>query len=190
VVGTNARLTPLAVACWLAAGVAAAQSPAYVVDGSCRDGLPHGRYELRSSSGELRVAGAFNRGKRTGSFIFWDDAGSRIAHIPYDDDVRSGTLATWYEARTRAVEPARRDESSWRRGSREGVTRTWYRDGHRRTEAEFERGTVVTSVGWADAGARLSDRAARNAVERDAATADGQYVELEALVRTHLPHCD
>ena len=96
-VGTSARLTPLVVACWLAAGVAAAQSPAYVVDGSCRDGLPHGRYELRSSSGELRVAGAFNRGKRTGSFIFWDDAGSRIAHIPYDDDVRNGTLATWFK---------------------------------------------------------------------------------------------
>jgi hypothetical protein len=190
VVGTNARLTPLAVACWLAAGVAAAQSPGYLVDGSCRDGSPHGRYELRSSSGELRVAGAFNRGKRTGSFILWNDAGSRIAHIPYDDDVRSGTLATWYEARTGAAEPARRDESSWRRGSREGVTRTWYRDGHRRTEAEFERGAVVTSVGWADAGARLSDHAARNAVERDAAAADGQYVELEALVRTHLPHCD
>src|SRR5207237_5726346 len=38
---------------------------------ACRDGAPHGAYELRASDGQLRVAGAFNRGKRTGSFIFW-----------------------------------------------------------------------------------------------------------------------
>ena len=89
-VGANARLTLLAIACWAVAGLAAAQSPAYVIDGGCRDGVPHGRYELRSSSGTLRIAGAFNRGKRTGSFIFWDGSGSRIAHIPYDDDVVRG----------------------------------------------------------------------------------------------------
>jgi hypothetical protein len=189
-VGANARLTLLAAACWIVAGSAAAQSPAYVVDGGCRDGVPHGRYELRSGSGTLRVAGAFNRGKRTGSFIFWDGSGARIAHIPYDDDMRSGTLATWYEARAAGAEPARRDESTWRRGVREGLTRTWYRDGHRQTEAEFEHGIVVTSAGWADAGARLSDRAARDAAERAAAAAEQRYVELEALVRTYVPHCD
>lgn len=189
-VGANARLTLLTVAWWAVAGLAAAQSPAYIVDGGCRDGVPHGRYELRSSSGTLRVAGAFNRGKRTGSFIFWDGSGARIAHIPYDDDVRSGTLATWYEARAAGAEPARRDESSWRRGIREGLTRTWYRDGHRQTEAEFERGLVVKSSGWSDAGARLADRAARDAAERAAAAAEDRYVALEALVRTHVPHCD
>ena len=48
--------------------------------GSCRDGQPHGRYELRDRRGKLRVAGAFNRGRRTGSFIFWTAAGSRCPH--------------------------------------------------------------------------------------------------------------
>jgi hypothetical protein len=190
VAGQGARLTPFLLALVVAANAAGAQPPAWIVDGNCRDGTPHGRYELRTGSGELRVAGAFNHGRRTGSFIFWMASGSRVAHIPYDDDVRNGTLATWYEARAAGAEPARRDESTWRRGVREGLTRTWYRDGHRQTEAEFEHGIVVTSAGWADAGARLSDRAARDAAERAAAAAEQRYVELEALVRTYVPHCD
>src|SRR5436190_5953677 len=94
-VGKDARLTGLAVCRWaLAAGVAAAQSLPLVVDGGCREGLPHGRYELRTATGALRVAGAFNHGKRTGSFLFWSASGSRVAHLPYDDDARNGTLAT------------------------------------------------------------------------------------------------
>ena len=189
-VGKKARLTPLAFACWLAAGLAAGESQTYVVDGNCRDGLAHGRYELRSADGNLRVVGAFNYGKRTGSFIFWDASGSRVAHIPYDDDARNGTLATWFHEPAGGVEPARRFESTWRRGARDGLTRTWYRDGHRRTEAEFEHGGIVASAGWSDAGPRLPERAARDAVERDATAADASYAELEALVRTHLPRCD
>jgi hypothetical protein len=145
---------------------------------------------LHAADGELRVAGAFNHGRRTGSFIFWDASGSRIGHIPYDDDARNGTLATWFHAPAGGVEPMRRFESAWQRGVREGLTRTWYRDGHRRTEAEFRRGVVVSALAWSDAGARLPERAARDAVARDAAAADGDYAALEALVRTHLPRCD
>lgn len=189
-VGKSSRLRPLAFACWLFAGLAVAESPNFVVDGSCRDGLAHGRYELRSADGRLRVAGAFNHGRRTGSFIFWDASGSRVAHIPYDDDVRNGTLATWFQAPGREMEPARRFESTWRHGARDGLTRTWYRDGHRRTEAEFRQGAAIVASAWSDAGTRLPERAARDTVASDAAAADGDYAALEALVRTHLPHCD
>jgi hypothetical protein len=189
-VGQGARLTPFLLALYVVAGVVSAQPPTWIVDGGCRDGQPHGRYELRAGNGELRVVGAFNHGKRTGSFIFWTASGSRVAHIPYDDDLRNGTLATWYEARTARAEPARRFESMWRQGARDGLTRTWYADGHRRSETDYERGRQVTSAGWTDTGIRLQERAARDIAERDAATADAYNAELEALVRTHLPHCD
>jgi len=190
-VGQGARLTRLlAASSWLAAGVACAQSPTWIVEGSCRDGQPHGRYELRTGDGALRVAGAFNHGRRTSSFIFWSTKGVRIAHIPYDDDVRNGTLATWYETRITGAEPPRRFESMWRRGAREGLTRTWYADGRRRSETEYERGRLVTTAGWTDIGTRLNEPAAREAAERDAIAADAYYTELETLVRDHVPHCD
>ena len=189
--GAVAPLTRLlAAAAWIAAGVATAQAPAWIVDVSCRDGQPHGRYELRTGDGALRVAGAFNHGKRTSSFIFWSATGARIAHIPYDEDRRNGTLAVWYATALPGVEPPRRFESVWRNGARDGTTRSWYRDGRRRSETEYELGRQVASIGWTDAGAKLGERTAREVAERDAAAADAQYAELEALVRTHLPHCD
>ena len=188
--GQGARLTPFLLALVVAANAAGAQPPAWIVDGNCRDGTPHGRYELRTGSGELRVAGAFNHGRRTGSFIFWMASGSRVAHIPYDDDVRNGTLATWYETRRIGAEPPRRFESMWRHGARDGLTRTWYANGRRRSETEYAAGRIVSSVAWADAGVRSSERTAREIAERDAAAADAYYAELEALVQTHLPRCD
>ena len=189
-VGPAARLTSFVAASALAANAAAAPLPTWAIDAGCRDGQPHGRYALRSGDGALQVAGAFNHGKRTGSFIFWTPSGSRIAHIPYEDDGRNGTLATWYAAATPGEEPPRRSESAWRHGIRDGVTRTWYEDGQRRSETDYARGTQVATAGWTDAGARLGDRAAREIAERDAAAADARYAELEALVRDHLPRCD
>ena len=188
-VGANAQLITLGLVLAFSGALAAAPDETFVVDGSCRDGVVQGRYELRTTGGKLRVAGAFNHGSRTGSFIFWNDAGSRIAHVPYDDDARNGTLATWYDA-SAAGELPRRDESAWRRGAREGSTRTWYRDGRRRPEAEFAKGTLVTATAWSDAGAKLSEHVARELVLRDVVAADARYEQLETLVRGHLPQCD
>ena len=189
-VGKKARLTAAVVAAGVAAGFAVAESPAYVADGSCRDGVAHGRYELRTPTGSLRASGAFNHGRRTGSFIFWDGAGARVAHIPYDDDARSGTLATWYPPRADGADVVPRFESAFRHGARDGLTRTWYRDGHRRSEAEFAGGEVVAVAAWSDAGAKLPARAAREIVERDARDATAMYDALEALVGANLPRCD
>ena len=150
--------------------------PAWVINASCRDGSPQGPYQLRTPDGRLRVAGAFNDGVR-------------VAHVPYDEDERNGTVATWYPGRP-GVEPARRFESSWRRGRREGLTRSWYADGRRRSETEYADGALVATVGWSDAGARLGDEAARSLAQRDAEAADAAYAELDRLVREHLPRCD
>jgi antitoxin component YwqK of YwqJK toxin-antitoxin module len=188
-VGANAPLITLGLLLAVTGAAAAAPDATFIVDGGCRDGVPQGRYELRTMGGTLRVAGAFSHGIRTGSFIFWNAAGSRIAHVPYDEDVRNGTIATWYDGPA-GTEPLRRDESAWRRGARDGSTRTWYPDGRRRSEAEFAKGTLVTATAWSDAGARLTEHAARELILRDAAAADARYEQLETLIRAHLPQCD
>jgi hypothetical protein len=167
----------------------AATMATWVADGNCRDGRPQGPYELRTGQGQLRVAGAFNEGTRTGSFIFWSDAGVRIAHLPFDHGQLNGTVAIWYEAPA-GGEPPRRFESTWRRGKRDGETRSWYRDGHPRVHTEYTAGRIVASAGWTDAGARLTDAAARELAQQDAAAVDALYTELDALVREHMPRCD
>ena len=188
--GQAPRLTALLFALGALSGPCATAQPAqWLVDGSCRDGVPHGRYELRNGTGALRVAGAFSYGKRTGSFIFWTPSGARTAHIPYDDDARNGTIAAWYEGR-RGDEPARHFESSWRRGIREGLTRTWYPDGHRRSEVEYVRGQVTKVSAWNDGGQALAESDARAIADEDAKDADAAYEALENLVAQHLPRCE
>jgi hypothetical protein len=191
-VGEAARLTRTIIgiaAASLASAIVAAPKPAWIVDASCRDGEPQGPYQLRTGDRQLRVAGAFNAGKRTGSFIFWTAKGVRAAHIPYDDDVRNGTVAVWYDGPS-GREPARRFESVWHRGSRDGQTRSWHADGHRRSETEYAGGRYVSSIGWTDAGDRLADAAARDLAAHDARTADAIYAELDALILDHLPRCE
>jgi hypothetical protein len=192
VVGEAARLiraTLVLAVSSLAAAIAAAAPQTWSVEGTCRDGQPQGPYELRSGDGQLRVAGAFNEGRRTGSFIFWAEDGARAAHVPYDNGVRNGTLALWYPGPP-GREPARRFESVWHHGSRDGEMRSWYADGQRRSDADYAAGRLVSAIGWTDTGARLGDAAARELAEHEAASADAIYGELDTLIRDHLPRCD
>ena len=159
-----------------------------VTKAGCRDGRAQGPYELRDAAGQLRVAGAFNEGTRTGSFIFWRGNGVREAHVPYDNGLRNGTVATWYDGASDR-EPPRHVESEWRHGVREGTTRTWYLDGHPRSETEYAKGAIASSGAWSDAGERLADDAARALAEADEQAADAAYAGLNDRIASHMPNC-
>ena len=171
----------------VAQGLAAADE-ALDASSGCRAGRPQGPYQLRGDNGQLRVAGAFNDGTRTGSFIFWRANGVREAHVPYDRGVRNGTVATWY-AGPPGREPSRHFESAWRHGRRDGETRSWYPDGARRSVAEYTNGRLVASAGWTAAGEPLTEAAARDQALRDERAADAEYATYSALIRDHMPSC-
>jgi hypothetical protein len=191
-VGTPPRLTRLAavVALALAPQAAFAAESAYVVTGNCRDGQPHGAYELRMANGTMRVAGAFTRGKRTGSFLYWSSAGVRIAHLPYDDDAMSGTVALWYSAGNANSEPRRKLEAVYAHGRHAGGVRSWYPDGRLRAEYRYDQGGLVEARAWNTKGAPLPVGEARAMAARDLATDEQFYASLEAIVRDNPPQCE
>jgi antitoxin component YwqK of YwqJK toxin-antitoxin module len=167
-----------------------AATAAYVVTGNCRDGQPHGAYELRMPDGTLRVSGAFARGKRTGSFLFWSSAGVRIAHLPYDDDAMSGTVALWYLTGTSKSGPRQKLEAVYAHGRRAGGVRSWYDDGRARAEYRYDQGVLAEARAWNTHGAPLSDDDARALAARDVATDAEYYASLEAIVRDNPPMCE
>ena len=172
----------------LVSASAAAQD--YVVEGACRDGQPHGAYELKGRQGEVRVVGAFNRGKRTGSFLFWSGAGARIAQLPYEDDVLNGMVAAWYLPRDRGAAEVQKLEAGYARGRLSGVTRSWLPDGRDRAEFRYRDGTLVAAAAFGTNGKALPAADARALAERDRAT-DQRFIEsLEAIVRANLPRCE
>jgi antitoxin component YwqK of YwqJK toxin-antitoxin module len=182
------RLTCLTAALALLAQVAAAQT--YVVSGSCRDGAPNGAYELRMADGRLRVVGAFAKGRRTGTFLFWDASGARIAEIPYENDLKTGTVALWYDPAKARADPPRKLEAAYVVGTLHGIKRSWHPNGNPRTEFRYERGVLVEARAWVESGAPLSESEARAIAARDLGTDDGSYATLEALVAEYPPRCE
>ena len=162
----------------------------FVVEGACRHGEPNGAYALRGADGRLRVAGAFAKGHRTGTFLFWSDRGSRIAVVPYDNGRKTGTIAVWYPPPAAGADAPRKSESAYVDDRLHGEKRSWYANGRPRTELRYERGELVEARAWSPAGAALSDLAARERAARDAATDEAFYATLEALVAAHAPKCD
>ncbi len=182
-----AGLAALALASNAAPGTTAAES--YKVEGTCREGVPHGSYELKSTSGKLRVVGAYNRGKRTSSFIFWNAAGVRVAHIPFDDDVISGTVAVWYAAPARNGVTPQKLEAVYTSGRLNGVKRSWHVNGRLRGEFTYEGGVLGEARAWDVRGDALPEGEARALAARDLAADDAYYRSLDELVRKHPPSC-
>jgi antitoxin component YwqK of YwqJK toxin-antitoxin module len=177
------------------AGAALAAAPgvaaqALEATGSCRDGLPHGAYELRGADGRLRVSGAFNRGKRTSSFLFWTAAGVRIAHLPYDDGMMSGTVSLWYSDAPLGAAPQQKLEAVYAAGTLVGTKRSWHANGRPRARFVYDDGMLVEAQAWSATGAKLRDDAARALALRDAAADRRYYGSLDAIVDAHPPPCD
>lgn len=140
--------------------------------------------------GQLRVAGAFNQGKRIGSFLFWSSSGVRIALLPYDEDVKSGTVALWYSVTKPKTDPKPKLESVYANGRFAGGTRSWYPDGRPRAEFRYENGVLAEARAWTAKGAPLSEADARTMAARDSASDEQFYNTLEGIVRDNPPQCE
>ena len=173
-----------------ASAVASAASPELVVSVGCRDGALNGAYELRMPNGRLRILGAFAKGRRTGTFLFWAATGDRIAVIPYDDDAKVGTVALWYPPSIPLTEPRRRLEAAHSAGVRHGVTRSWHANGRQRTEYLYEQGKLLTARAWSQQGEPLPEPEARLGAERDLAQDTEYFASLERTITDNGPRCD
>ena len=167
-------------------GDAGAQT--FSVQGGCRDGVPHGAWQLADATGHMRILGAFNRGRRTGSFIFWDAGGSRIAHLPYEEDARNGTLALWH-ARGTGPDGAQRLEAVYAAGRLNGVVRAWDASGRLRGEYRYAAGALADAKAWDPRGRALSPQEARVQAAKDASANESYLQTLESLVARHARSC-
>jgi len=173
-----------------ASTAASAAATELVASAGCRDGAPNGAYELRMPDGRLRILGAFAKGRRTGTFLFWAATGDRIAVIPYDDDAKVGTVALWYPPAIPLTDPPRKLEAAHAAGVRHGVTRSWHANGRQRTEYLYEHGKLLTARAWNERGAPLPEPEARLAAGRDLAQDTEYFASLERMIADNGPRCD
>lgn len=145
---------------------------------------------MRTDDGHLRVAGAFAHGRKTGTFIFWNSTGARVAVIPYQDDEKSGTVALWYTSPGARREFRRKLEAPYVGDNLHGIKRSWHLGGGTRTEIRYEHGAVIDAQAWDEDGRPRPEAAANAQAAADEITDRRFYATLEALVRSHLPRCE
>ena len=186
-VGKARQVAALVMGATLAApGVGAGETLSVV--GACREGVPNGAYELHGRDGQLRAVGAFALGRKTGTFIFWTEAGARSAVIPYDSDARTGTVALWYTEARREL--SRKLEAPYNNNVLHGVVRSYYPDGALRTECRFEHGQLVSAQAWNAKGSALPDADARRLAARDIEAEGRVLAQLDATIGANLPRCE
>ena len=166
-----------------------AQAQAMQAQGSCRDGLPHGAYELHGPSGQLRVAGAFSRGQRTGSFLFWSSSGARLAQLPFEAGELSGTLALWYMPGPGGAAARPKLEAVYARGRLAGLKRSWFPNGALRAELAYDNGVLTGARAFDEAGRAMREQDARALATRDEAADRDYLASLDDIVRQNLPRC-
>jgi hypothetical protein len=179
-----------ALAACATAGALEASAQPYLAVGQCRSGVANGVYELRMPDGRLRVVGAFAQGRMTGTFIFWNATGARIAVLPLDNEVRSGTIALWYTAPDGRAESGQKLEAPYVDDRPHGIKRSWHPNGGPRAEYRYEHGVLTEARAWSDAGAPFPQAEAESLAARDADADEKFYASLLAMVRDNLPVCD
>ena len=140
--------------------------------------------------GRLRVVGAFSHGRKTGTFIFWNASGARVAVIPYQDDDKAGTVALWYTVPGARRELQRKLEAPYVDDKLHGIKRSWNPRGTRRAEFRYQRGALIDAKAWGDDGTPRPKPEAEAQAAADEATDRQLFVALEALIHDHPPHCE
>ena len=140
--------------------------------------------------GRLRVVGAFAHGKKTGTFIFWNASGARVAVIPYQDDDKAGTVALWYTVPGARRELQRKLEAPYVENRLHGIKRSWNPRGGRRAEFRYQRGALIDAKAWRDDGTPRPKPEAEAQAAADEATDRQLFAALEALIHDHPPHCE
>jgi len=176
--------------CALTLAPLAVGAETFDVVGACRGGVPHGAYELHAHDGRLRVVGAFTQGRKTGTFIFWNSSGARVAVIPYQDDDKAGTVALWYTAPGARRELRRKLEAPYVENRLQGIKRSWYPRGTRRAEVRYQRGFLIDATAWEDDGTPRPKPEAEAQAAADEISDKQLFAVLETLIYNHLPHCD
>lgn len=158
--------------------------------GDCRDAVRHGSYELRVVDGPVVATGTFVDGREDGVFTFYTTRGTKIAEIPYSDDAKSGTIRLWYGELAYPDAAGRlKLEAEYARDLANGLKRSWWPSGAKRSTELFRDGSPVQVEAWDEAGASFS-RSESEQLSRDSARADARYYRiLESEIDAYPPVC-
>jgi antitoxin component YwqK of YwqJK toxin-antitoxin module len=97
----------------------------------------HGNWREYYSTGQVRVEGTYNEGRRTGQWREWHRNERLAAEYTYNDDSLEGEYRRWHTSGRRAV------ERFYQNGLRQGHWREWHRNGTLAVSRHYNEGNPV-----------------------------------------------
>lgn len=143
-----------------------------------------GRFVIRDPKGALRVDGLLKGGRMNGRWQYSDPSGKRLAEVNYRNDQRQGPATLFFvEGDGKRAAGKKKLTAEYEEGSLNGFARTWYPDGKKHLEREFDRGILQASRGWEADGKEMTDAAAQLAGLNVSRTEEALLTELESFVQ-------
>ena len=129
-----------------------ADSP--IVRVSYVQGKREGSYTLHRSTGGLMVAGQYRSGLREGVWKFYESSGSELVELTYQHGAREGPCRMWYgggldNGRWRGN---RKLEMTFHQDRVHGEKLSWYPEGGKRTEVDYQDGMIHSARAWKPSG--------------------------------------
>jgi hypothetical protein len=142
-----------------------------------------GRFVIRDPKGAMRVDGTLRGGRMDGFWQYFDPAGRRLAGVTYRGDRRQGPVTLYFVSKDGKAAGRRKMTGVYEDGALNTFAMTFYTNGNKQLERDFDRGILQGVRGWKEDGSEMTDGAAQTAGLEVSHAEDALLSELEAFVQ-------
>ena len=144
------------------------------------------RFVIRDKQQRVRVDGRVDGGRMTGSWLYYDSKGERLASVTYRADQRTGPAELYYVTADGPAVKRQRMHGTYVAGSQHGTFTSNWPSGGKKLERDFDQGILQGARGWTEKGERMSDGAAMTTAIAESKAEEDLLTELENFVQLQL----
>ncbi len=144
------------------------------------------RFLIRDTQKRVRVDGRVDSGRMTGTWVYYDSYGEKLAVVNYKLDQRHGPVQLYYVTADGPAVRRLRMTGEFVNGAQNGMLQSRWPSGGKKLERDFDQGILQGARGWTEKGARLDDGMAMAAAIKESRDEDALLAELESFVQLQM----
>lgn len=144
------------------------------------------RFVIRDKQQRIRVDGRVDSGRMTGTWLYYDSKGEKLAMVSYSADQRTGPAELFYVTADGPAVKRTRMKGVYAAGAQNGMFTSNWPSGGKKSERDFDQGILQGARGWSEKGVRLGDGAAMTAAIGESKAEEELLIELENFVQLQL----
>jgi hypothetical protein len=144
------------------------------------------RFVIRDTQKRVRVDGRVDSGRMTGTWVYYDSYGEKLAVVSYRLDQRHGPVQLYYVTADGPAVRRLRMTGEFVNGAQNGMLQSRWPSGGKKLERDFDQGILQGARGWTEKGGRMEDGTAMAAAIKESRDEDALLAELESFVQLQM----